>query len=98
MIVEITFIRGNYVREFICVQELQPITLRILQMEKGAGLMEMLCPVGENVTWWKEKQRIILLVIPFCFRRALAQFRSQESQKLKRRYLCLCLVHIKIKI
>lgn len=26
------------------------------QMDKAGGLMEMLCPIGENATRWKEEQ------------------------------------------
>lgn len=40
VIIEITFIRTNYIREFVCTQELHCITLRILQMEKWRKLQD----------------------------------------------------------
>lgn len=61
-------------------------------MEKGAGLVEMLCPVGQKCNM-VERKAVNSFVIPFCFRKGLASFRSQESQKLMRRYLCLCMIH-----
>lgn len=54
MVVEITCIRANYVTE-LCT-EIQCITLRISQMEKGTELVEMLCPVGEKFSMVGKKQ------------------------------------------
>lgn len=42
-------------------------------MDKAGGLMEMLYPIGENVTRWKEEQGAVLLASPFCFRKVLEQ-------------------------
>lgn len=72
VITEITFIRADCMR--VCL--LTRITVHHLedsQMDKTGGFMEILCPIGKNLTWWKEEPWVVLLASPFCFRRVLEQ-------------------------
>lgn len=88
VITEITFIRTGCMRACLLTR----ITVHHLedsQLDK-AGLTEMLCPIGENVTGWKEVQWIVVWASPFRFRRVWKQGHCRCQKLMRSHFLPLC--------